>query len=329
MKKLLLATAAMFSLAGAASADVIKIYTGGAPTGAGSTYHEGIGQGVADFLEPIADKFGYDVVLVPSNGAVDNANKVAGAKKQITFGIGQGGLEYDAVKAGGAKILRKDLPGECAMAFTAEPRIASWGDVVENAGRVSWVVPENSGSEAFIRKLYAEDSNFAGQTPRFAYASGADSIVATVNNPANRGTVGFFYAYPNPQKGLVNAAAKADLDIFGVLSPDVAKGDDAYYLNRQAPYELAWFGMGKTKTTRAMCSKALLFVNDTSGITDPWAAADAREILAAVAAAPASAFTPQNGPLAGLMAKIEEMSEEHGINQMVEDLDAQVRKVAN
>jgi hypothetical protein len=317
-------------MASAAMADQILIYTGGGEgtSGAGSTYHEGIGQGVADFLEPVADKFGYDIVLVPSNGAVDNANKVASTTNTIAFGIGQGGLEYDAVNSGGASILRKDLPGECAMAFTAEPRINSWGDVVENARRVTWVVPENSGSEAFIKKLYAEDSNFSG-TPKFKYVKGSDSIVATVSNPENRGTVGFFYAYPNPTKGLVNMASKEDMNIFGVLSPEIAKSDTAFYLNRQAPYELAWMGFGKTKTTRAMCSKALLFVNDISNIEDPWAAADAEEIVAYVKNAQASAFTPKNGPLAKVMGQIESMSEELGVNDMVADLEAQISNAKN
>lgn len=327
MKHLLMTAAMTIAMTGAAMADQIVIYTGGGEgtSGAGSTYHEGIGQGVADFLKPVADKFGYEIVLVPSNGAVDNANKVAATGKSIAFGIGQGGLEYEAVKSGGATILRNDLPGECAMAFTAEPRIADWGDVVQNARRVTWVVPENSGSEAFIKKLYAEDSNFSGE-PTFKYVKGSESIISTVANPANRGTVGFFYAYPNPTKGLVNMAAKDDLNIFGVLSPEIAKGDDAYYLNRQAPYELAWFGLGQTKTTRAMCSKALLFVNDVSKIEDPWAAADAQEIVDFVKNAQASAFTPQSGPLAKVMSQIESMSAEFGVSEMITDLETQLGK---
>lgn len=326
MKKFLLsASVALASMAGAASAAEILIYTGGGAgtSGKGSTYHEGIGQGVADFLEPIADELGYDVRLVPSNGAVANAENVGATTDKIVFGIGQGGLDYDAVKAGNTKILRTDLPGECAMAFTSEPRIGNWGDVVANASRVTWVVPENSGSESFIKKVYAEDENFSG-TPNFTYVSGSEKIVETVGNPANRGTVGFFYAYPNPNSGLINMAAKEDLSIFGVLSPDVARGDDAYYLNRKAPYKLSWLGLGETKTTRAMCSKALLFVNNIDGIEDTWTAADARQILTAVEAAPASAFVPEGGPLAKLMQQVEKMSDEAGLADMVSDLEEQM-----
>ncbi len=106
----------------------------------------------------------------------------------------------------------------------------------------------------------------------------------------------------------------------------MAKGDPAFYLNRKAPYKLAWMGFGETKTTRAMCSKALLFVNDVSKIDDPWAAQDAKDIIAAISTAPASAFTPKNGPLAGLMAKIEEMSDEYGVSDMVTDLENQIKK---
>ena len=331
MKKILMTAALFAGLAGAASAADILIYTGGGEgkSGAGSTYHEGIGQGVADYLEDIAKEYGYGIRLVPSNGAVDNANKVGASKGNIVLGIGQGGLEYAAVKSGKTKIVRKDLPGECAMAFTKEPRIGDWGDVTVNADRVTWVVPKDSGSEAFIEKLYAEDEKFVGKKPTFQYVSGSENIVATVNNPANRGTVGFFYAYPNPTSGLVQSASKADMKIFGVLSPDVAKGDSAYYLNRTAPYELAWFGFGETKTTRAMCSKALLFVNDIEKIEDTWAAADARAILTALETAPADAFTPTSGSLAKLMTKIESMSEEYGVSDMVKDLEAQVDKVRN
>lgn len=327
MKKLLLsATMALAAMASAATAAEILIYTGGGAgtSGEGSTYHEGMGQGVAEFLEPIADELGYTVRLVPSNGAVDNADKVSRATDSIVFGIGQGGLSYDAVASGKTRIVRTDLPGECAMAFTAEPRIKDWGDVVNNASRVTWVVPRNSGSEAFIKKMYAEDGNLSG-TPSFKYVSGSDMIVSTVKNPANRGTVGFYFAYPNPLRGLVNTAAKEDLSIFGVLSPDVARGDDAYYLNRKAPYKLSWFGLGETKTTRAMCAKALLFVNDIDKIQDPWTAADAESILTAVAAAPASAFVPNGGALGKLMQKVEQMSEEVGISDMVSDLEAQIK----
>lgn len=327
MKKLILsATVALTALAASANAAEILIYTGGGTgtSGEGSTYHEGMGQGVAEFLEPIADELGYTVRLVPSNGAVDNAEKVALATDTIVFGIGQGGLSYDAVDAGKTKIVRADLPGECAMAFTAEPRIQDWGDVVSNANRVTWVVPKDSGSEAFIKKMYAEDGNLNGE-PSFKYVSGSDQIVSTVKNPANRGTLGFYFAYPNPLRGLVNTAAKEDLSIFGVLSPDVARGDSAYYLNRKAPYKLSWFGLGETQTTRAMCAKALLFVNDIDHIQDPWTSADAQSILEAVAAAPASAFVPNGGALGKLMQQVEKMSDEVGISGMVSDLEAQIK----
>ncbi len=309
--------------AGAAAAqNVIKVYTGGAPTGEGSAYHEGIGQGVVDVLEPIAKEYGYEVRRIPTNGSVDNAQRLADETGQLAFGIGQGGLTYDPVQNGAVQIVRNDLPGECAMAFTAEPQIQSWGDVVQNKARVKWVVPENSGSEAFIRRLYAEDANFAGSEPEFLFTSGADTILDTVRK--ERGAVGFFYAYPNPTGGLVNMAAKADMRIFGVLSPDIARTDDAYYLNRRAPYELAWMGLGETKTTRAMCSKALLFANDISGIQDEWARGDAKQILAAVREAPASAMVAKSGPLARLMRQVEEMSQEFGVSEMVSDLEAQL-----
>jgi hypothetical protein len=325
MKNLLLAMTATTCLAGAAAADTITIYTGGAPTGAGSTYHEGIGQGVADFLKDIADDYGYEIKLVPTGGAVDNAKRLAAHEGGLAFGIGQGGLTYAEVEAGKASILRKDLPGECAMAFTKEPRISSWGDIVTNADRVTWVVPENSGSEAFVNQLYTDDSNFEGKTPNFVNVAGSDNIVATVGSPTNRGAVGFFFAYPNPVKGLVNAAAGADMKIFGVLSPDIARGDDAYYLNRKAPYEMSWMGFGETKTTRAMCAKALLMASDPDNIDDPWAREDADVFLAAIEAAPAEAFVPSNGPLAKVMGQIEAMSEELGVSDMVSDLESQIK----
>ncbi len=322
---LLAAAAALALTASAATAQsVIKVYTGGAPTGEGSAYHEGIGQGVLDVLEPIAKEYGYEVKLVPTNGSVDNAGRLASEDAGLAFGIGQGGLSYDAVESGAVKIVRNDLPGECAMAFTSEPQIASWGDIVNNRDRISWVVPDNSGSKAFIERLYAEDANFAGSTPNFAFTSGAGKILAAVQDRSKRGMVGFFYAYPNPTGGLINMAAKEDLSIFGVLSPDIARTDDAYYLNRKAPYKLAWLGLGETKTTRAMCSKALLFANDISRIDDSWAREDAEKILAAVTKAKASEMVAKNGPLAKLMRQVEEMSEEFGVNEMVSDLEKQL-----
>lgn len=328
MKKLFALLTATTALLGATGiqAETITIYTGGAPTGEGSTYHEGIGQGVEDFLQDIAKEYGYDIKRVPTKGAVDNAKRLAAHTGSLAFGIGQGGLTYEEVETGNVKVLRKDLPGECAMAFTAEPRIGDWGDIIANANRVTWTVPKDSGSEAFVKNLYATDKNFAGKTPKFKYVTGSNAIVSTVSNPANRGTVGFFFAYPNPTKGMVNAAAKAQMSIFGVLSPDMARTDDAYYLNRTAPYELAWFGLGETKTTRAMCAKALLMSNDVTSIDDPWARDDADVFLEAISAAPAEAFVPKSGPLAKLMTKIEAMSDEYGINDMVGDLEAQIKK---
>ncbi len=326
-RKLLLLTASLFLAAGSAFAQqTIRIYTGGAPTGEGSSYHEGIGQGVLDALEPIAKEFGYEVERVPTNGSVDNASRVAAEGGGIAFGIGQGGLTYAEVEAGTTRILRNDLPGECAMAFTNEPQIGSWGDIIKNAARITWVVPENSGSEAFIKRLYAEDENFAGNTPQFFYASGADRILSGVNHPEKRGMVGFFYAYPNPTGGIVNMAAKDDMSIFGVLSPAIAQTDDAYYLNRRAPYRLAWLGLGETKTTRAMCSKALLFVNDISKIEDPWAREDAEKIVAALEALGPEVMVAKRGPLAKLMAQVESMSEEFGVNDMVSDLEEQLSR---
>lgn len=313
------------ALAGAVHAQqTIQVFTGGAPTGEGSAYHEGIGRGVLDVLEPIAKEYGYEVQLVPTNGSVDNANRLAAQADGIAFGIGQGGLTYDAVISGAVQILRNDLPGECAMAFSKEPQLSSWGEIVKNKDRVTWVVPENSGSEAFIKRMYSEDPNFVGAEPQFFYASGAERILSGVNHPEKRGMVGFFYAYPNPTVGVINMAAKDDMRIFGVLSPEIAKSDPAYYLNRRAPYRLAWLGLGETQTTRAMCSKALLFVNDITKITDTWAREDADAILAAMTDAPASAMVAKSGPLAKLMKQVESMSEEFGINEMVSDLEDQL-----
>ncbi|MEM8870569.1 MAG: hypothetical protein AAGE38_09230 [Pseudomonadota bacterium] len=324
MRTLAFAFAAVAFGAVAQAQQTIKIYTGGAPSGKGSAYHEGIGKGVQDVLEPIAKDFGYDVQLVPSNGSVDNANKLAAETGGIAFGIGQGGLNYAPVISGAVSILRNDLPGECAMAFSKEPQLSSWGEIVKNKERITWVVPENSGSEAFIKRMYREDANFTGAEPQFWFTSGAESILAAVNHPEKRGMVGFFYAYPNPTGGLINMAAKDDMRIFGVLSPDIAKTDEAYYLNRRAPYKLAWLGLGETQTTRAMCSKALLFVNDISKIEDTWAAEDAKAILEAMAAVPAEAMVAKSGPLAKLMRQVESMSEEYGLNEMVTDLEEQL-----
>lgn len=322
MRKLATLLAAT-AIATPALAEDIVIYTGGAPTGKGSTYHQGFGQGVADFLAPIADELGLEITLVPTNGAVENANFLATSEDVIALGIGQGGLTYAAVEAGETLELRDDLPGECAMAFSAEQQISDWGDIVDNSAIITWVVPENSGSEAFIEKLYAEDANFVG-APTFSYASGSDNIVSKVANPDTRGMVGFFYAYANPQKGLVRTAHDADLNIFGVLSPDVAKTDSAYYLNRKAPYALSWLGFGETQTTRAMCSKALLFAAPTDSIDDPWMLDDAKRIHAALEQAPADAFVPSNGPLAKIMSTVEDLSDEYGISEMVTDLEAQI-----
>lgn len=323
--KFLTCACALLSLVyGPAQSDDIIIYTGGAPTGEGSSYHMGMGQGVEDMLKPLAKQYGYNIVRVPTGGAVDNARRVATHKDTLVFGIGQGGLAYPEVEGGKITVLRNDLPGECAMAFTREGRLTNWKSITANASKITWVVPENSGSAAFIKKLYTLDPEFGGQEPKFAYVSGQNAIIQTLKNPGNRGYVGFFYAYPNPSTGMVNAAATEDLNVIGVLSPEVAKTDKAFYLNRKAPYELTLFGLGTTKTIRAMCSKALLFVNDPQGITDDWVRGDAEQIIEAVSGAKPEAFIPQNGPLASLMLEVEGLAEEYGVNEMADDLSNQV-----
>ncbi|MEM1275134.1 MAG: hypothetical protein AAGH74_01285 [Pseudomonadota bacterium] len=313
--------------AASASSEEISIFTGGAPDGTGSSYHEGIGQGVEDMLQPIAKTFGYTVTRIPSSGAVDNVRRVSGQTDTIAFGIGQGGLSYPEVEQGQALILRNDLPGECAMAFTREPKLTNWKSIIANARRITWVVPENSGSEAFIRKLFAVDPNFAGVEPQFAYTSGQEAILSVLKDPSKRGHVGFFYAYPNPASGTVRAAADAELNVIGVLSPEVAKSDPAFYLNRRAPYQLSLFGFGTTKTVRAMCSKALLFASNPAAIADDWSREDAEEMIKAVKEAPASAFVPKNGALASIMLEVEGLSEEFGVSEMADDLAKEVEGV--
>lgn len=322
MKRFLAVAAALAASMAAAQATEIVIYTGGAPTGEGSTYHNGMGKAVEEQLRELARPYGYEVRRVPSGGAVANANACAQETQNICFGIGQGGLTYAAVTGGKTQILRNDLPGECAMAFTAEPRLPNWRSVMENANRVTFVVPEGSGSEAFVRKVFESEPSLAGVQPNFDYVSGQDAIITAVQ--ATRGAVGVFYAYPNPTDGLVNAAYDAGLDIMGILSPAVARGSDDFYLNRKAPYDLSWFGLGETKTERAMCSKALLFSGDPAILEDTWAQADYEEFIAKLQALPASAFVPQDGPLARLMLEVEGLSEEYGVSEMVSDLERQV-----
>lgn len=322
----LLAFAAVLAMTTTAAAQTteIVIYTGGAPTGEGSTYHNGMGQAVQEQLEELARPFGYDVRRVPSGGAVANANACAGETDNICFGIGQGGIEYDAVGPEGTQILRNDLPGECAMAFTTEPRLPNWRSVMANAGRVTFVVPEGSGSEAFIRKLFAAEPELQGTEPNFKYASGQEAIFEAVKS--QRGAVGVFYAYPNPTEGMINAAYEDDMTIMGILSPAVAKGSNDFYLNRKAPYALSWFGLGETKTVAAMCSKALLFAGNPDKLTDTWAQGDYAEFIDKLKAMPADAFIPQGGPLAKLMMEVEQLSEEYGVNEMVNDLERQVQE---
>jgi len=315
---------AAFALAAPAGATDIVIYTGGAPTGEGSTYHNGMGQGLQEVLEELAEPYGYTVRRVPSGGAVANAEACAEESGNICFGIGQGGLSYAPVEAGRTQIIRKDLPGECAMAFTNEPRLPNWASVIENAERVTFIAAEGSGSAAFVEKLFAIEPALEGKTPKFTYASGMDNQIEAVRT--TRGAVGVFYAYPNPREGTIAAAAKADLTVMGILSPALARTDDAYYLNRKAPYELSWFGLGKTRTVRTMCSKALLFAGDPERLGDEWAKGDMKEMIAKLKALPEDAFVPEEGPLATMMGKVEELSEEYGVNEMVEDLDAQVKE---
>jgi len=324
MKSSLLAAILAAALPGAALATDIVIYTGGAPTGEGSTYHEGMGVGLQELLEEMSEPYGYTVRRVPSGGAVANAEACAAETQNICFGIGQGGLTYAPVEAGNVRILRNDLPGECAMAFTNEPRLPNWSSVVANAHRVTFVVPEGSGSAAFVKRIFESEPELQGKQPNFAYTSGQDNIIATVKS--TRGAVGLFYAYPNPTSGLINKAAEEDLRVMGILSPAVAKTDPAYYLNRKAPYQLSWFGLGETRTVSAMCSKALLFVGEPAKLTDEWARGDFEEMIAKLEAEPAASFVPEGGPLAQLMASVEDLSEEYGVNEMVEDLEKQVRE---
>jgi len=315
---------ATFAFAAPAAATDIVIYTGGAPTGEGSTYHTGMGQGLKEILDEMAEPYGYTVRRVPSGGAVANAQACADASENICFGIGQGGLTYEPVEAGKTQILRKDLPGECAMAYTNEPRLPNWASVVGNANRVTFVGAEGSGSIAFVNKLFDTVPELKTKEPNFKYVSGMEAQIDTVRK--TRGAVGVYYAYPNPTEGLINAAAEADMTVMGILAPEVARTDDAYYLNRKAPYELSWWGMGKTRTVRTMCSKALLFAGDPERLSDEWARGDMKEMLAKLKALPADAFVPEQGPLAKLMTEVEGLSEEYGVNQMVEDLEDQVRE---
>jgi hypothetical protein len=312
------------AFAAPAGATDIVIYTGGAPTGEGSTYHNGMGQGLKEVLEEMSEPYGYNVRRIPSAGAVANAEACAGESEHICFGIGQGGLTYEPVQQGKTMIVRNDLPGECAMAFTAEPRLPNWSSVMENAERVTFVVAEGSGSEAFIRKVFATEPDLQGIEPTFEFVSGMENQIQAVKS--TRGAVGVFYAYPNPTEGLINEAADQDMTIMGILSPAVARTDDSYYLNRKAPYQLSWLGLGKTRTVEAMCSKALLFAGDPARIQDEWARGDMEEMIAKLKQLPASAFVPQDGPLAKLMGEVEQLSEEYGVNEMVEDLDKQVRE---
>ena len=323
----LAAVVAATMMVGAANATEILIYTGGAPTGEGSTYHNGMGKAVEELLLEIAKPYGYDVRRVPSAGAVANADACARETDNICFGIGQGGIKYNAVESGQTQMLRDDLPGECAMAFTAEPRLPNWKSVVENARRVTFVVPEGSGSEAFIKDIFEVEPELAGVAPNFAYTTGQAAILDKVKR--TRGAVGVFYAYPNPTAGMINAASADGMTIMGILSPAVARTDGAFYLNRKAPYELTWFGLGSTKTVTAMCSKALLFAGDPAKLADEWAKGDYEEMIAKLKAAPEDAFVPKDGPLASLMKEVEGLSEEYGVTEMVADLEKQVSEKLN
>jgi len=193
---------------------------------------------------------------------------------------------------------------------------------MENARRVTFVVPEGSGSEAFIRKVFETEPDLEGVEPNFLYASGQDAIFEAINS--QRGAVGVFYAYPNPTDGMVNTAAEEGMTVMGILSPAVARESEDYYLNRKAPYQLSWFGFGETQTVPAMCSKALLFAGDPDRLSDTWAQGDFEEFIAELKALPADAFVPQDGPLARLMKEVEGLSEEYGVSEMVTDLQRQV-----
>ena len=322
MRMLMAAAAVLATTMSWAHATDIVIYTGGAPTGEGSTYHNGMGKAVEEQLRVLAKPFGYDVRRIPSGGAIANADACAKETQNICFGIGQGGLEYGPVESGAVQIVRNDLPGECAMAFTTEPRLPNWRSVMDNASRVTFVVPEGSGSEAFIRKVFAAEPALNGVQPNFKYAKGQEAIFDAVRS--TRGAIGVFYAYPNPTDGMIHAAAEAEMNVMGILSPAVAQTSDDFYLNRKAPYALSWYGLGTTKTARAMCSHALLFAGNPEKLDDTWAQGDYKEFIAKLKAMPPEAFIPQDGPLAKLMKEVQGLSEDYGVSEMVDDLDRQV-----
>jgi hypothetical protein len=157
---------------------------------------------------------------------------------------------------------------------------------------VTFVVPEGSGSEAFIRKVFAAEPSLAGVEPNFRYASGQDAILAAVKG--TRGAVGVFYAYPNPTTHDQRGYGRRHVH-HGNFVTAVARGSSDFYLTAERPTTLSWFGLGETKTERAMCSKALLFSGDRRGLKTPGRRADYEEFIAKLRALPADALCRRTG----------------------------------
>ena len=289
-----------------------QINTGG-ETGA---YH-------ATFCPPLAaalHKNKFDFTCTPSDGSLENIQRVSGDAAQLGFSqLDAFALQSDDLGAPNLFTrIRSDIARECLFLVTRNRGVSNFGEVASVASQLRFVLPPaKSGSVATFRVLQRIDPQGLGQARNVSFAASVDDAINEALKADDTFTL--FVQFPDANNERFKSIAKQGGNIVSVIDRSILRqeGDgEKIYFAEETEITPAKWNKSAAKIVTA-CTPMLLFTGASDRLADANARKDQDDLVRTLRSLPLDDLHPKQGLLASLWRRSTALSAQ-GVEKLLQ-----------
>lgn len=290
---------------GAAIASANQINTGGKE----GAYYSKFCPRVAESLKKAL--FNYECTV--TKGSRENIARVAKHPKEIGFSQADIFAHETQLQGGQANFttIRRDLGRECLFLVTKDASINSYGEVVNNAEKITFVLPpEESGSAGTFEFLQQIDPDGLGKAGRIIRADTTDTAIDAVLHSKDDTLATIFVQFPDPDNPRFKRIAEGKGRFIPVIDRNILRqeveGQKIYYPEETDVKNPNWLNVGESVVTA--CTPLILFTGNADLISGSQARADHKDLIKTVREMEVEGMRPKEGFFAKLFRKTRELS---------------------
>ena len=266
------------------------------------------------FCPPLAAalrKNKFDFVCTPSDGSLENIQRIAGDPAEVGF------TQLDAFALESADLgapnlfarIRSDVARECLFMVTRNRGVTNFGEVASLATQLRFVLPPaKSGSAATFRVLQRIDPHGLGQARNVTFAASVDDAVNQSLQADD--TVTLFVQFPDANNPIFKTIAKLGGNIVPVIDRSIlrqeADGEKLYFADETEITPAKWTKSADKIVTS--CTPMVLFTGASDRIGEVNARKDQDDLVRTIKDLPVDDLRPKESAFAALWRKSKSFS---------------------